>query len=97
MIRSEGEAEAASLISEALKEHGTGLIDVRRIDAAKEIADVLSKSPNKHNRIYVRACPLGYDCGKRMCGATTALEIFLDRRALGRSRCRDAARQRLRG
>lgn len=46
VIRSEGEAEAASLISEALKEHGTGLIDVRRIDAAKEIADMLSKSPN---------------------------------------------------
>lgn len=46
VIRSEGEAEAASLISEALKEHGTGLIDMRRIDAAKDIADVLSKSPN---------------------------------------------------
>lgn len=46
VIRSEGEAEAAHLISKALKEHGTGLIDMRRIDAAKDIADVLSKSPN---------------------------------------------------
>ncbi len=46
VIRSEGEAEAASLISEALKEHGTGLIDMRRIDAAREIADTLSKSSN---------------------------------------------------
>merc|ERR1712124_184817 len=45
-IRSEGEAEAAKMISEALKQHGTGLIEVRRIDAAKDIADALSKSPN---------------------------------------------------
>jgi len=46
VIRSEGEAEAAQMISEALKEHGSGLIEVRRIDAAKDIADSLSKSPN---------------------------------------------------
>lgn len=46
VIRSEGEAEAAHMISEALKQHGMGLIEVRRIDAAKDIADSLSKSPN---------------------------------------------------
>merc|ERR1712060_167482 len=46
VIRSEGEAEAAQMISEALREHGSGLIEVRRIDAAKDIADALSKSPN---------------------------------------------------
>merc|ERR1712066_538823 len=46
VVRSEGEAEAAKMISEALKTHGSGLIEVRRIDAAKEIADALSKSPN---------------------------------------------------
>merc|ERR1712176_1107552 len=46
VIRSEGEAEAAKMISEALREHGSGLIEVRRIDAAKDIADNLSKSPN---------------------------------------------------
>jgi len=46
VVRSEGEAEAAKMISEALREHGTGLIEVRRIDAAKEIADSLAKSPN---------------------------------------------------
>jgi len=46
VIRSEGEAEAALMISEALREHGTGLIEVRRIDAAREIAESLSKSPN---------------------------------------------------
>merc|ERR1719343_1086906 len=46
VIRSEGEAEAAKMISDALKEHGGGLIEVRRIDAAKDIAEALSKSPN---------------------------------------------------
>jgi len=46
VIRSEGEAEAATMISEALKDHGMGLIEVRRIDAAKDIAESLSKSPN---------------------------------------------------
>merc|ERR1719410_2845926 len=46
IIRSEGEAEAAKMISEALKQHGSGLIEVRRIDAAKDIAESLSKSPN---------------------------------------------------
>lgn len=46
VVRAEGEAEAARMISNALKEHGTGLISVRKIDAAKEIADTLSKSPN---------------------------------------------------
>ena len=46
IVKAEGEAEAAKMISQALKEHGTGLIAVRRIDAAKSIADTLSKSPN---------------------------------------------------
>jgi prohibitin 1 len=46
IIRSEGEAEAALMISDALKKHGMGLIEVRRIDAAKDIAESLSKSPN---------------------------------------------------
>ena len=31
---------------EALKTHGTGLIEARRIDAAKDIAEGLAKSPN---------------------------------------------------
>merc|ERR1719376_901923 len=46
VVRAEGEADAAKMISEALKEHGSGLIEVRRIDAAKDIADALAKSPN---------------------------------------------------
>jgi len=46
VIKSEGEAEAAKMISQALKDHGSGLIEVRRIDAAKDIAESLSKSGN---------------------------------------------------
>jgi len=46
ITRAEGEAEAAQMISEALKASGKGLIEVRRIEAAREIADTLSKSGN---------------------------------------------------
>lgn len=34
MIQAEGEAEAATLISDALKEAGSGVIEVRRIDVS---------------------------------------------------------------
>mmetsp|Transcript_43945 Transcript_43945/g.138118 ORF Transcript_43945/g.138118 Transcript_43945/m.138118 type:complete len:210 (-) Transcript_43945:255-884(-) len=46
IIRAEGEAEAASLISGALKVAGNGLIEVRRIDTAKEVAEALASSRN---------------------------------------------------
>jgi len=46
VVRAEGEAQAALMISEALSKHGTGLIEVRRIDAARDIAESLAKSPN---------------------------------------------------
>jgi len=46
IIEAEGEAQAAELISEALKKNGRGLIEVRRIDAAKEIAATLARSRN---------------------------------------------------
>lgn len=46
VIKAEGEAEAAQMISDALKQHGTGLIEVRRIDASRDIAEALSKSAN---------------------------------------------------
>jgi len=49
IIRAEGESEAARLINEALKQ-GQGLVELRRIEAAKDIADTLSKS---RNVIYV--------------------------------------------
>lgn len=34
IIEAEGEAEAATLISDALKESGPGVIEVRRIDVS---------------------------------------------------------------
>lgn len=35
IIEAEGEAEAATLISDALKESGPGVIEVRRIDVSR--------------------------------------------------------------
>eukprot|EP01025_Chloroclados_australasicus_P044483 TRINITY_DN48248_c0_g1_i1.p1 TRINITY_DN48248_c0_g1~~TRINITY_DN48248_c0_g1_i1.p1 ORF type:complete len:302 (-),score=38.92 TRINITY_DN48248_c0_g1_i1:238-1101(-) len=46
VTRAEGESEAAKLISEATKTAGAGLIELRRIEAAKEIAGTMSKSRN---------------------------------------------------
>lgn len=45
MVRAEGESEAARLISEATKAAGVGLIELRRIEAARDIASTLGKSP----------------------------------------------------
>jgi prohibitin 1 len=44
--QAEGEAEAAKMVSAALAQYGKGFVEVKRIDAAKEIADTLSKSNN---------------------------------------------------
>jgi len=46
IIRAEGEAEAAALISKAMTLAGNGLIEVRRIDTAKEVAGILAKGKN---------------------------------------------------
>lgn len=46
VILAEGEADAAKLISDSLKDSGRGLIEVRRIDAAKDIAETLARSRN---------------------------------------------------
>jgi len=46
IIRAEGEAEAAMKISKAVADYGSALIEIRRIDAARDIADILSKSRN---------------------------------------------------
>lgn len=45
IIRAEGEAEAARLISEAMRS-GPGFIELRRIEAFREIAETLAKSRN---------------------------------------------------
>ncbi|KAF3783706.1 Prohibitin-3 [Nymphaea thermarum] len=46
IIRAEGESEAAKLISDATAAAGMGLIELRRIEASREIAATLAKSPN---------------------------------------------------
>mmetsp|Transcript_28978 Transcript_28978/g.51815 ORF Transcript_28978/g.51815 Transcript_28978/m.51815 type:complete len:275 (-) Transcript_28978:1430-2254(-) len=46
VIRAEGEAEAAKLISDSIKAHGSAMLDIRRIEAAKTIANTLGKSSN---------------------------------------------------
>jgi prohibitin 1 len=46
VIRAEGESESARLISEATRQAGPGLIELRRIEAAKDIASAMSKSGN---------------------------------------------------
>jgi prohibitin 1 len=46
VIRAEGNAQAAEVISSALANAGQGLIEFRRIEAAKDIAQTLAQSPN---------------------------------------------------
>ena len=46
VTRAEGEAEAAQIITSAMEQTGNAIIEVRRIDAAKEIAGKLAKSRN---------------------------------------------------
>jgi len=45
VVRAEGESTAAAVVSEALK-GSPALVELRRIEAAKDIADTLSKSRN---------------------------------------------------
>lgn len=46
VIRAEGESESAKLISDATKSYGFGLIELRRIEAAKDISETMAKSRN---------------------------------------------------
>eukprot|EP00540_Astrosyne_radiata_P002027 CAMPEP_0116836306 /NCGR_PEP_ID=MMETSP0418-20121206/8023_1 /TAXON_ID=1158023 /ORGANISM="Astrosyne radiata, Strain 13vi08-1A" /LENGTH=286 /DNA_ID=CAMNT_0004466061 /DNA_START=112 /DNA_END=972 /DNA_ORIENTATION=- len=46
VTRAEGEAEAAQIITDAMEKTGNAIIEVRRIDAAKEIAGKLASSRN---------------------------------------------------
>lgn len=46
VIRAEGEAESAEIISKAVAKAGTGLIEIRRIEASKDIAATLAGNPN---------------------------------------------------
>uniref|UniRef100_A0A2P2K8E3 Prohibitin n=1 Tax=Rhizophora mucronata TaxID=61149 RepID=A0A2P2K8E3_RHIMU len=46
VVRAEGESDAAKMISDATAQAGMGLIELRRIEASREIASTLAKSPN---------------------------------------------------
>ncbi|ESQ41393.1 hypothetical protein EUTSA_v10015345mg [Eutrema salsugineum] len=46
VIRAQGESESARVITKATADAGMGLIELRRIEAAREVAATLSKSPN---------------------------------------------------
>lgn len=45
VIRAEGEGEAAAIISKALDRAGEGLVQLRRIEAARDIASTLVRAP----------------------------------------------------
>jgi len=51
IVRAKGEAEAARLVGEAIKDN-PGFIQLRRIDAARSIAETVSKS---NNTLYLSA------------------------------------------
>lgn len=46
VIRAEGEAEAADTISKAVAKSGDGLVQIRRIETQKEIAQLMANNPN---------------------------------------------------
>lgn len=46
IIRAEGDSQAGELLSRAFEEYGSGLVELRKIEAAKEIATAMSKSRN---------------------------------------------------
>lgn len=46
IIRAEGESEAANLVAKAIGESGEGLVELRKLEAAEEIAHQLSQSRN---------------------------------------------------
>jgi prohibitin 1 len=50
VMRAEGEAEAALIITKAMEKTGNAIVEVRRIDAAKEIA---AKLANSRNVVYL--------------------------------------------
>lgn len=46
VIQSEGDAAAARLVSDAMIKHGRGLLEMRRIETAAEVARTMSQSRN---------------------------------------------------
>lgn len=46
IIKAEGDADAAKLVSDSIRTHGKGLIELQRLQAANKIADSLAGNPN---------------------------------------------------
>lgn len=46
IITAEGDAKAAEMLAKSFSEAGDGLIELRRLEAAEEIAGMLSRSRN---------------------------------------------------
>ncbi|KAJ9501824.1 Prohibitin-1, subunit of the prohibitin complex (Phb1p-Phb2p) [Exophiala xenobiotica] len=71
VIRAEGEADAADIISKAVAKAGDGLIQIRRIEASKDIAQTLATNPN------VTYLPGGGSDGEGGKGKSTGLLLGL--------------------
>jgi len=72
VTRAEGEAEAASIITKAMEKTGSAIIEVRRIDAAKEIAGKLA---NSRNIVYLPNTAGGGGSGGGGSGSSLLLGI----------------------
>jgi prohibitin 1 len=72
VIRAEGEAEAANLISEAIHKAGNGIIEIRRIDTAKEVAQTIAYS---RNVTYIPSSSGGEGVGSGSAGTNLLLNL----------------------
>merc|ERR1711957_1058409 len=73
VLRAEGEATAAKIITEAMERTGNAIIEVRRIDAAKEIA---AKLANARNITYL---PSGSGGGGSQSSSGPGLLLSIDK------------------
>ncbi|KAI5970625.1 PHB1 [Candida margitis] len=73
IIRAEGEAESADVVSKALAKAGDGLLMIRRLEASKDIASTLAGSPN------ITYLPSNGDGGEGAEGAKNSLLLNLGR------------------
>ena len=74
VTRAEGEAEAAQIITAAMEKTGSAIIEVRRIDAAKEIA---AKLANSRNVVYLPGTSGGGSGGGSSSGGGCGTNLLL--------------------
>lgn len=72
VTRAEGEAEAALIITQAMEKTGNAIVEVRRIDAAKEIA---AKLANSRNVVYLPSTGGGGEGSSGHGGASLLLGL----------------------